>query len=294
MVTISTFYKFTKIAAGRLEGLKDQLTEKAKELEILGLLLIGTEGCNATLSGAEDNLNLYKSFMQSLSEIGELSFKESKSDKHPFKRFKVDIREEIVTLKDVEAVPQSQKNNHLSPAEWKEVLASEEDFVLIDTRNFYETDIGVFKNAIDMHLSKFSEFPDKIKELNVPKEKKVLMYCTGGIRCEKAILDMQKQGYGNVFQLEGGILKYLEEFPEQEFEGECFVFDHRVSVDQNLQPSIKYKLCPHCGNPADTDINCILCQKVAKVCKRCIVNDSLNTCSKNCAHHAGVKGLKAA
>lgn len=293
MIKISTFYKFTTIDAGRLGSLKDELTAEAQRLHIHGLLLIGTEGCNATISGEEDKLNQYKSYLQSLTEIGELVFKESENDKHPFRRFKVDIREEIVTLKDPNAVPEKLKNNHLSPAEWQQVLESDEDILLLDTRNFYETEIGLFKGATDLQMKKFSDFPEKVKELNLPKEKKVLMYCTGGIRCEKAILDMQKQGYENVFQLDGGILKYLEEYPSKDFHGECFVFDHRVSVDQNLEPSKKYKLCPHCGNPADLEIKCILCEKDAKVCQRCVQKDALNTCSKNCAHHAGVRGLRA-
>lgn len=292
MVKVVTFYKFRPIEADRLESLKVDLTKKAEQLNIKGLLLIGVEGCNATISGEEESLEVFKRQLKELPEIGELTFKESKAENHPFRRFKVDIREEIVTLKDTAAVPRSITNNHLPPREWQRVLESEPDVVLIDTRNSYETEIGIFEGAIDLNLKKFSDFPEKVKELQIPREKKVLMYCTGGIRCEKAILDMQKQGYENVFQLEGGILKYLEEYPHQKFSGECFVFDHRVSVDQSLQPSKRYKLCPHCGNPADVSVECVLCQKPAVVCKHCLSDDKdLRACSKNCAYHARVRKL---
>jgi UPF0176 protein len=288
MIKIVTFYKFSEISEGKLIPLKEKLTAEALRLGVKGLLLIGKEGCNATLSGKEEMLEDYKNYLQTLPEIGELVFKESQSENHPFKRFKVDIREEIVTLKDPNHVPEKANNNHLNPKEWQKVIESE-DCLLLDTRNFYETEIGVFSGAVDLKLKKFSEFPEKVKELGLSKEKKILMYCTGGIRCEKAILDMQKEGFQNVFQLEGGILKYLEEFPEKNFEGECFVFDHRVAVDQNLQASKKYKLCPHCGNPANIKINCILCEASAIVCARCLESDSLHSCSKNCAYHAKIK-----
>jgi UPF0176 protein len=111
------------------------------------------------------------------------------------------------------------------------------------------------------------------------------MYCTGGIRCEKASLEMMNQGYQEVYQLSGGILKYLEEFPDTLFDGECFVFDHRVSVDQNLQPSRRYKLCPHCGNPAEVSVTCSKCSTNAVVCAGCLKAPEHHTCSKNCAEY---------
>ena len=286
---ISTFYKFQAIEQDCLSDLRQKLVSKAEDLEIKGLLLIGVEGCNATISGKEEKLREFIGFIEEQDQIGALECKESYGSFQPFRRFKVDIREEIVTLKDKEIVPECENNNHLTPKEWQAVLDSKEDFVLIDTRNFYETDVGLFPGAIDLKLKKFSEFPQRVKDLNIPRDKKILMYCTGGIRCEKAIIDMQRDGYQKVFQLQGGILKYLEELPNQSFEGECFVFDHRVALGQDLQPSKIYKLCPHCGNPARLEINCGLCDKPAKVCDRCIGNEHLKSCSKNCAHHLARK-----
>ncbi|NJL25760.1 MAG: hypothetical protein HC902_11680 [Calothrix sp. SM1_5_4] len=119
-------------------------------------------------------------------------------------------------------------------------------------------------------------------------DKKVLIYCTGGIRCEKAILAMHELGYKNVHQLGGGILNYLKEYPKGEFEGECFVFDYRVAVDQNLQPTRRYQLCPHCGQPANTEVSCTQCEAKSVICHHCIEERSITTCSKNCAHHAKI------
>lgn len=157
--------------------------------------------------------------------------------------------------------------------------------MLLDTRNVYETAIGKFRGAVDPKLQKFSEFSDFVTASDIPKNKKVLMYCTGGIRCEKASLEMQRLGFEDVYQLSGGILKYLEEFPDGPFEGECFVFDHRVAVDKNLRPSKQYKLCPHCGNPGDKSISCRKCGAQAIICDGCANNEYKVSCSKNCAHH---------
>jgi UPF0176 protein len=159
--------------------------------------------------------------------------------------------------------------------------------VILDTRNDYEVEIGKFRGARDFALKEFSDFPRAVAESGIAKDAPVLMYCTGGIRCEKAILEMNAQGYKNVHQLDGGILNYLEKFPDQGFDGECFVFDYRVAVDQKLQPTQKYKLCPHCGQPADKPISCAKCGTEAVICRHC-TGQSAVTCSKNCAHHAAI------
>src|SRR5262249_18433563 len=139
----------------------------------------------------------------------------------------------------------------------------------------------------DLNLQEFKEFPKKLKDAGIPKEKKVLIYCTGGIRCEKAILEMNRQGYQSVQQLQGGILNYLREFPQQDFEGECFVFDYRVAVDQGLAPTQAYLLCPHCGQPGKEKVVCSQCGRTETVCRNCLSRGQ-QTCSKNCAHHAEI------
>lgn len=267
------------------EKLKGELESIAKVLNVRGLIILGTEGINSTCSSSsEGNLEAFKNHIRQVTKDSDLSFKNSRSEKVPFRRFKVKIREEIVTLGTPELFPDKRKNHHLTPTEWNKVM-KEEDHIIIDTRNWYETKIGTFKGAINPMTEMFTEFPKFFEKNNFPKNKKTLIFCTGGIRCEKGILELQRQGYDNIYQLEGGILKYLEEYPNDQFEGECFVFDHRVAVDQNLQPSTKYKLCPHCGQPAATEIDCKRCDIHAVICEDCSKLEwKKDTCSKNCAY----------
>ena len=214
-------------------------------------------------------------------------FKDSTSERNPFVRFKVKIRSEIVTTGFDKRHPASDRINALSPAEWHAMLNSEEDYELIDVRNYYETELGIFRGATDPGLLHFRHFGEYIDQAEIPKEKKVLMYCTGGIRCEKAIFEMIDRGYADVAQLKGGILDYLQEFPDGAFEGECFVFDKRVAVTPELQPSETYRLCVHCGQPGSVEIQCSRCEAAAKVCARCKEKPvEASTCSKNCAYHA--------
>lgn len=280
--SIIAFYKFFPIAENELSVLQKLFDAEGTKLGVSGLLLIATEGINGTIAGNADAINLFKKLI--IEKAGELIFKHSTAETNPFKRYRVKIRSEIVHIGDTELFPKQQKNNHVSPEEWDAMLMND-DVVVIDARNEYETAIGMFQNAVDPKLKTFQEFPDYVKSADIPKDKKVMMYCTGGIRCEKALLEMQRQGYEHVYQLDGGILNYLEKRPDGFFKGECFVFDHRVAVDSNLQPSKKYFLCPHCGDPADQKIVCSLCTSDAVVCRECREIDQRKTCSKNCANH---------
>ncbi len=293
---ITTFYKFTAIA--NPEEFKTFLEELALRTGTIGLIILGSEGINATVAATSvDGLHQFKS--EVCKKIGSLNlmFKDSEARKPPFRRFKVKLREEIVTLGAPELVPNQERNHHLSPAEWNEVLKNEKDVVLIDTRNWYETKIGTFKNAINPMTDQFSDFPNFMETNNLDKEKKVLIFCTGGIRCERGILELQRQGFKDVYQLDGGILNYLKEYPNQQFEGECFVFDFRVAVDQNLKPTEKYLSCPHCGQPAHVSIDCKRCDTHTLICDDCVLLEwKKDTCSKNCAHklklHPNRKGPK--
>jgi UPF0176 protein len=186
----------------------------------------------------------------------DIVFKDSSADALVFKRWSVKIKPEIVAIKKSEIRPHG-KHRHLTPAEWQQML-ERDDVILLDARNDYEVAIGKFRGAIDPSIKHFSDFPAYVKQASIPKDKKVLMYCTGGIRCEKAIIAMEAKEYEHVYQLEGGILAYLEQFPEQSFEGECFVFDHRVAVDQHLRPSQQFVLCVECGNPTK-ESSCLSC-----------------------------------
>lgn len=277
---ITSFYKFLPIPAEEIEGVRQFFLEKGAALQLCGLLLIATEGCNGTVAGDEESIRTFKELVTA--RCGSVVFKDSISYEKPFKRWKVTLREEIVAIGDATMHPSSDHNHHLSPQEWNRVI-EEEDVIVLDTRNTYETEIGTFAGAIDPKIQTFQEFPAFVKESGIPKDKKVLMYCTGGIRCEKAILAMQEEGYENVYQLQGGILHYLQQCPSQKFEGECFVFDHRVAVNQDLAPSNRYALCVHCGNAGDLKNSCARCQSDAVICRKCHAQGKLHACSKDCA-----------
>lgn len=282
---ISTFYKFQKDPTP--EKTKDYLEKLAGDTDTCGLIILGHEGINSTVSSStEAGLNQFKQGIRDFFNVPDLFFKDSFSEVKPFRRFKVKIRKEIVTLGEPElsAYGLEGKNHHLTPNEWNHVMKNE-DHVIIDTRNWYETKIGTFKGAINPMTDQFTEFPQFMEGQNISKDKKILIFCTGGIRCEKGILELQKKGYKNVYQLYGGILNYLKESPNDQFNGECFVFDHRVAVDQNLKPSTQYKLCPHCGQPGKTEIDCKRCDTHTFICEDCSeIQWKQDTCSKNCAY----------
>ena len=281
---IISFYKFFNIEESKLEPIVSKLTDTGHFLGIRGLFLVGVEGCNATLSGSPAQIEEYKRFVETTLNSGEFFYKNSQCKFYPFHDLKIKIREEIVSLGRSDLVP-TDTNFHLSPKEWHRVIA-EEDPLVIDTRNNYEYSIGKFKNAVNPNLREFNQFPNYMEKSGVEKDKKVLIYCTGGIRCEKALLDMHEQGFNNVYQLDGGIINYIEKYPEGHFDGECFVFDYRVALDKDLAPTTRYKLCPHCGDPGDQQVVCIQCGREEVVCTNCIEKGEVTkTCSKNCAHH---------
>jgi UPF0176 protein len=287
-IQITTFYKFLKLSQERVEETKNSLLAKGEGLGIRGLFIMGAEGINTTFCGRREEIEIFKTFLNELfaPELAGATFffKDSFGPRNAFHDLKVKIRNEIVTLERPNMIPQN-ADRHLSPREWNETMKSE-DVVVLDTRNSFEYDIGRFAGAINPGLTEFNEFPRYLENSGIPKDKKVLIYCTGGIRCEKAILEMDAQGYQNVYQLDGGIINYLKEFPNEKYEGECFVFDYRVAVDQNLAPSEKYRLCPHCGDPATEKISCVQCATEAVVCEKCLAErEEFKTCSKNCAHH---------
>ncbi len=293
-MVVAAFYYFFPIPEDSLPARQSDLESWAAEFGIRGLVILATEGLNCTLSGPEDGLKIFHKRVQSwVKEAGSLEGaiepKLSPTERHTFRRFLVKIRPEIVTTSSPELSPlsASKRPTHLTPEQWHKLLTSEEkDFLLVDTRNWYETEIGTFKGAVDPRISEFTEFTDFFLSQNVPKDKQVLIFCTGGIRCEKGILELEKAGYDNVYQLEGGILNYLEKYPDGAFEGECFVFDQRVAVQPTLEPSETYRLCPHCGQPAKEPVSCVRCDHATKICTHCAEKKAVQseTCSKHCAN----------
>ncbi len=253
-VTITAGYAFTHIPAENLPALQGELRAFGNERGMKGLILIATEGVNSTVCGTPEAIAEWKDRLKALAP--HMEFKDSTAEGLVFKRWSVKIKPEIVAIKK-DSIRAHGKHRHVSPAEWNALL-QKGDAVVIDTRNDYEVQIGKFTGAVDPNIKHFSQFPEYVKSAGIPKDKTVMLYCTGGIRCEKAIYAMEEQGYTNVVQLDGGILNYLKEFPHGAFEGECFVFDHRVAVDGHLQPSKTYVLCDGCGNPSTTNV-CTTC-----------------------------------
>ena len=284
--SVSSFYRFVPVDAGRLREHQAALDAFAAQQRLHGLIILATEGINGSVSGSAESVDLFQSTLPEFFGAGDWSFKRSLAAQDPFRIFRVKIRDEIVTTRDPIGVSVEGGEGKLSPEEWHSALAhfDPERAVLLDTRNRYETLLGMFEHATDPGLENFQEFERYVAESGIPKEKTVYMYCTGGIRCEKASIQMKRQGYQHVYQLEGGILRYLEQFPGEQFRGECFVFDGRVAVDQELNPTTRWVFCPHCGDPANVPISCELCGCSAKVCEACLAEEDRRSCSKNCAY----------
>lgn len=250
-IEITSFYKFLPIGAEGVVAIKERLESEGARLGVRALIILAKEGVNGTFSATPESGALFIALLHEL--FGdELHCKRSEAPEHPFKKFVVKVRLEVCTTgrtSEGEVEHEQGKHGHVSAAEWHRALTSGEEITLLDTRNTYEVKIGKFRNAIDLGIENFSEFSAKLQAASLPKDRPVYMYCTGGIRCEKAILEAQRQGFQQISQLNDGILAYLEEFPNEQFEGECFVFDNRVAVDQHLRPSAQYEFCPHCGQP---------------------------------------------
>ncbi|WP_431687740.1 rhodanese-related sulfurtransferase [Hahella sp. NBU794] len=249
---ICALYKF--VALDDFEALRAPLLEVMEKNEIKGTLLLAREGVNGTVSGTREGMDALLAWLKSDPRMADLSYKESYDENIPFYRTKVKLKKEIVTM-GVEGIdPKRVVGTYVKPQDWN-ALITDPEVLLIDTRNDYEVQIGKFKNAINPNTETFREFPDYVKSnLDPAKHKKVAMYCTGGIRCEKSTAYLKELGFEDVYHLEGGILKYLEEVPQEEstWEGECFVFDNRVAVDHGLNKG-SYDQCHACRMPISAE-----------------------------------------
>lgn len=221
---------------------------------IKGTLLLAREGINGTIAGSPDDIHNVLNYLRTDAvfegKFSDLEHKESYADTHPFYRMKVKLKKEIVTMGVPSVNPNNTVGTYIKPEDWN-ALISDPDVILLDTRNDYEVHIGTFKNAVDPKTKTFREFPQYVAEnLDKTKHKKVAMFCTGGIRCEKASSYMLEQGFDAVYHLQGGILKYLETVPEEKsmWEGECFVFDQRVAVKHGLEVG-EFDQCYACRMP---------------------------------------------
>jgi UPF0176 protein len=251
-IEIAALYKFVRLH--EYEALRDPLQTLCNQHGVTGILLLAREGINGTLAGVSAGLHAVLEGLKSIDGLQDLEWKTSYSDHMPFLRMKVRIKAEIVTIGDQSVDPTQIVGTYVEPKDWN-ALISDPDMVVIDTRNSYETRIGTFEGALDPHTKNFSEFPDYVRENFDPQHtKKVAMFCTGGIRCEKASALMRQIGFEEVYHLKGGILKYLEEVqPEISlWNGACFVFDERVAVGHGLKVQ-DYKMCYGCREPITAD-----------------------------------------
>ena len=246
MVICSAFYALTPLQPDERESILRALQEwPCGEPPLRGLVIVAPDGLNATVSGCEDTVREIEQWLAQRLPLSQI--KRSRCEQPPFGKWKVVERRETVTSGVIgQATPVA--GTHLSPAEFHALLASQ-NVTLIDVRNRYEVRLGTFRGALDPGTDTFTEFAEFIQRAELPRDEPILTFCTGGIRCEKAVPYLKSQGFQQVYQLSGGILNYLEQFPNGYFEGECFVFDERVAVDTNLQPTRRFRRCERCGQP---------------------------------------------
>lgn len=245
---VSAFYKF--VAIDDVNAFRTALLDICDQAQMRGSILLAPEGINGTVAGSRSGTTKLFDWLRSHPHLEDLQTKESASVELPFRRMKVRPKKEIVTFRqDVD--PTTNVGTYIDPTDWNQVI-SDPDVLVIDTRNEEEVAIGSFENAVDPHTETFTEFADFVETLDPDETPKIAMFCTGGIRCEKASAYMLDKGFSQVMHLRGGILQYLEDIPAEEsmWKGECFVFDERVTVDHDLQPG-DYTLCRGCRRALD-------------------------------------------
>lgn len=269
---VAALYRFVSLED--IPALRKEVTTKANELEVCGTLLLAPEGINGTIAAFPENMDKFIAYLDDLFGVNQGELKYSAAAKKPFLRMKVRPKKEIITMKAPEANPNNQVGTYVSAEDWNKII-SDPEVTLVDTRNTYETRVGIFEGAIDPEIETFTEFKDYVeKNMDPAKQKKVAMYCTGGIRCEKASAYMLAHGFEEVYHLKGGILKYLEAIPadQSKWDGECFVFDHRVSIKHGLEEG-DYEVCFGCREPLSAEDRKLNSYEKGVCCKYCI--DSL-------------------
>jgi UPF0176 protein len=249
-IEIAAFYHFARLPG--FAELREPLAKLACSLGIKGIILLAPEGINGTVAGTPEAMAAFHPRLRDITGLPVLEHKTSFGDEMPFLRMKVRLKEEIVTIGDLSVDPTERVGTYVEPRDWNGLI-SDPDVLVIDTRNDFEVRIGSFQGAVDPHTKAFGDFPAYVRDnLNPARHRKVAMFCTGGIRCEKATSLMLREGFEEVYHLKGGILRYLEEVPcgESLWQGACFVFDKRVAVGHGLSVE-DYQLCHGCLTPLD-------------------------------------------
>lgn len=277
---VTSFYKYVEIENPKL--LRNRHMNFCNKLGVKGKILMTKEGINGCASGTEEQINKYENHLKKNPLFKDLHFKRTNADTHPYRKIMIKVRDEIVTSKF--NVSLKNKAEYISPENLNKLI-EKGNVILVDARNNYESKIGKFKNAITPNIKTFRQFKNIIKDLEPHKNKTIVTYCTGGIRCEKASAVLKENGFTNVFQLEGGILNYIHQFPNKFFEGRCFVFDNRLSIPSGTKTK-DISICEHCHAPSGRYINCKnqTCDKLFICCEECDKNFN-GTCSKACINH---------
>ena len=252
------------------DSIRDPMLEECLKLDLKGSILLSHNGINFFLAGSKTSIRGFLQYLESDERFIGIDLKISYTDYQPFRRMLVKRKKEIISLGMDEIKPSEFTGPHISPTEFKRMLDEKEDIVILDTRNDYETRIGSFEGAIDLDIQSFRDFPRAIETLpDEYKSKTLVMYCTGGIRCEKASAVMLNAGFEDVRQLNGGILAYLDEHGESYWNGDCFVFDQRVAVDHNLRES-KVEMCFKCREPLSLDQQQSVDYIIGEYCPYCV------------------------
>jgi UPF0176 protein len=267
-IVVCALYHFVRL--DDYAALQAPLLQLMQQHRVRGTLLLAHEGINGTIAGYREGIDAVLAWLKADSRLRDLDHKESFDESIPFYRSKVKLKKEIVTM-GVEGIdPRRKVGTHVEARDWN-ALISDPDVVLIDTRNEYEVEIGTFKGAVNPHTESFREFPQYVeRHLDPAKHRKIAMFCTGGIRCEKSTAYLKEQGFDEVYHLKGGILKYLEDVPQEEslWQGECFVFDNRVAVNHSLEKG-SYEQCHACRLPiTEADTHSALFEK-GVTCPHC-------------------------
>jgi UPF0176 protein len=260
-------YKF--IPLNQISVLRERLLNHCTVLGCKGTILLSAEGININLAGLPESIAAIKEFLRQDERFADLTYRESFSRQQPFNFMKVKIKKEIITLGVAEVKPTEQRAPGITPTQLKNWLDEQRDITLLDTRNGYEVRFGTFNNAMHCNLSDFGDFPEYVATL--PKEKTVVMFCTGGIRCEKAALHLLNAGFPEVLQLEGGILNYFAEVGGEHYHGECFVFDQRIAVNANLAETGTAQ-CLVCQGPVTIEEQKLASYETTVSCPVCAIN----------------------
>lgn len=247
MATIVNLAAYKFVNLNELETLQAELLEQCEAWQLQGTILIAHEGINLILAGERAGVDQFMAMMNADPRFVGMDFKESYSEKAPFRRMRVRIKQEIVTMKIPGVAPLQLTGKHLPAKTLKQWLDEGRDFTFLDTRNDYEVEIGTFEKAEHFDIKIFSEFPEKVAEMTADRDKPMVMFCTGGIRCEKASVAALQAGFKEVYQLQGGILKYFEEVGGEHYKGDCFVFDRRTAITPEFKET-GLTQCPRCDH----------------------------------------------